>query len=156
MYYLYYTYGGSLTGLYHCRHTNYYCAFRLCHVLFWNALCQATSGSRSLILLEVLVVFQQASCQSFHAFCPPLPCSILSPGTLSRASSGSGSLCPILLALADYLIVTSMNNHKSPTNATITANWIAHRGVYAYMVGWTMNWINSMDSTDIHQVFTVF
>ena len=92
----------------------------------FGMLHRATSGSGSLILL---VVFQQAS---FHALRTPLLCSILSPGTLSQASSGSGSLCPYSwrwqIIDCDY----SMNNHKSPTNATLTANWIAHGGVYAY------------------------
>ena len=62
-----------------------------CSVLFYQTgtLLQAT-GSKSLILL---VVSQQISHLSLHAFHAPLPCSILPPETLSRASFSSRSLC---------------------------------------------------------------
>ena len=68
---------------------------------------------------QLLVVSKQTSHRSLHAFCTPLPCSI---------SHLEGSV-EQLLAADPYartvggdrlLIVTSMNNIKSPTNATIT------------------------------------
>ena len=63
--------GGGLTGLYHCRDTNYCHASRLYHVLFSDqtgTLRQATSGSGSLILL---VVSQQTSRRLLRAFRMP-------------------------------------------------------------------------------------
>ena len=56
-----------------------------------GTLCQATSGSGSLVLLLVLL---QTSRQSLHAFRAPWPSSVLLPEMLSWASSDSGSLCP--------------------------------------------------------------
>ena len=55
-----------------------------------RTLRQATSGSRSLILLPVS---QQTIYQSIHAFRMPLQCSILPPGMLGRANSDSRFLC---------------------------------------------------------------
>ena len=62
------TYRGGLTGLYHCRHTKSLSCFTFTVSLLYQTgmFHQATSGSRSLILL---VVSQQTSCQSLHAFC---------------------------------------------------------------------------------------
>ena len=118
------TYGGGLTGLYHCRHINYHCAFRFYRLLFSTKLelCRVTSCSRSLILL---IVFQQTSC---HAFCMPLLCSIFLPGTLSQASPDGGFLC---LCAGRLLIVMSMNNLKSPANTMIIARNCAQMGWWA-------------------------
>ena len=84
-------------------------------LLFYQTemLRRATSGSRSIIML---VVSQQTSRWSFHAFCAPWPCSILPPGTLSRASSDSRSSARTVGA-GRLLIVLSMNNITGPTNA---------------------------------------
>ena len=85
---------GGLTGLYHCRHTNYYRAFHLYHVWLFSA----TKPERSAVQASAsdptycLVVSQQISLRLLHAFHVHLLCSILPPGMLSGASSGSGSL----------------------------------------------------------------
>ena len=111
---------GGLTGLYYCKHTNYYRDFRLQRVLFCyqtRMLHQATSGSGSLILL---VESKQASRQSLHASHASLPCSILLPETLSWASSARDSFAHTV-DNGRLLIVMSMSNLNSLTNAMITA-----------------------------------
>ena len=83
----------SVSGLYHCWHTNYRCASHLLCSLFYQTgtFHRALSGSRVLLLL---VVSWQTSRQLLHAFRVPWPCSVFSPGTLSQGCSDSGSLCP--------------------------------------------------------------
>ena len=91
----------SLTGLYHCKNTNYHRASCLYRVLFsgqTGTLRQATSGSRSLILL---VVSQPTSRQLLHVFAR-LDCVIFSCLEHSVEQVLTADLFTILLALADY------------------------------------------------------
>ena len=105
--------GGGLTCLYNCRHTNYYCAFCLYHVVLYTKpgiLCWATSGSWSLFLL---VVSQQTSCWSLRAFLHSF-----TPGT---RSSNFWQRIPLTGWQIIIIFAMSMNNLKSPTNVMITA-----------------------------------
>ena len=130
--------GGGLTGLYIVplqANKLLLCFSPLLSSLFYQSGTphQATSGSGSLILL---VVSQQTSHRSLHAFLVPLSCSILPPGTLSHASSGSESLSPYTVGAGRFAM--SMNNLKSPTNAmhaqpSYKLNCIVHTEGYG---GW--------------------
>ena len=138
----------------HCRYTNYYRAFRLHRVLFSTKQYRSTeqvlaADPDSLYIL--MVVSQQTSRQSLHAFHVPLPCSILPPGMLNQASSGSESLC-LSCCAGRLLITTTMNNITSPTIVTITAIELHVQE----LVGGVKDWINTMSNTDIRQVFTMF
>ena len=84
--------GGGLTGLYHCRYTNYRSASRLYHVLF------ATETGRSaeqLLAADLLYCWLYPSKQDVDRFVLFARLDrVLFPEMVSRATSDGGSLCP--------------------------------------------------------------
>ena len=106
------------------------CFSLLLFSLFYQigTLRQASSGSGSLILL---VVSQQTSCQSLHAFCTPWPCSILSAWNVQSSKFWQRTSLPVLLALVDYWLWGVWITSQVPLTPgqSQVINWIAHGGI---------------------------
>ena len=123
--------GGGLNGLYLSWHTNYHCASLLYRVLFstqTGTFCWATFGSRSLLHL---VVPQQTSRRSLHAFCAPWPCCSPTWNAQSRKFWRQITL-PVLLVLADYWSrgVWTISQVPLTPGQSQVINWIAQVGGY--------------------------
>ena len=112
---------------------------------------QATSGSRSLILL---VVSQQTHHQSLHAFNAPLLHSILWPRMLiveQVLAADHGRYPTVTCMVVDLLIATSMSYQLSQKshlchNHCQVINLIALTG----LVDGVWDWINSIDNTNLY------
>ena len=80
------TYGGGLTGLYHCRHANYCHAVHLYCVVFYT---KPEHSAEQLLAADPSYCWlypSKTNRRLLHAFHVPLPCSsFLPPGTLSQA-----------------------------------------------------------------------